>query len=256
MADNVALAAELLVATSGLWPEKPLGPGSANDAKALPKAWAGQIADLLAPGSRPTKSRKSPVIPYLPTWAKLNTRRTREDQVASAAINDPQISAAYQNKLVDARLYLHDSWHPLKLQTIVGPKLLEPATSELERCSDLYALVSDPSRMLDSLRAGSVLQADVDAIQTVYPEIYGLLSDLISGELLRQKARRKSYEPPYYAELAVQVFLGIPQGNPVEAVSTDQTSQTPEEPPQVDIKIDKPDLGTKAEKVADLGTGT
>src|SRR6185436_1932395 len=93
MEPNWALAGELLLAASGLWPTDPLTRDTAEEAEKLPKAWAEEMRALLE-GKPKRKPKQAPAIRYLATWKRLNVESDSEPLVAQ--LLDGRIAGAFK----------------------------------------------------------------------------------------------------------------------------------------------------------------
>lgn len=245
---NVKLAAECLVAVSGLYPSRPLRAGDARKAERLAGDWQKAVAGFFA-ASKPGRARATPEARYLATWKRLNTRQ--DDSRLIRKLTDPQIAMAYVVQLRRARDYLRAQWHPLTVKGLATRQLLEPGLSEQQRASDLYAMVNDPDRLVNALSSGSLLPEEMAAVRNVYPELWSMLAVLIRSEIVKQLGRRKRWEPLWWQEQSVRTLLGMAQDQEIKPVMA-QDGQPPG-PPQVKIGVkgggDKGDGLTRADRV-------
>jgi hypothetical protein len=244
---NVPLAAESLAAVGGIFRAELLGPTEAHEAERLPRDWQERVAELLDGRRRPGRPPKTKQVDYLHTWDRLTAQT--DDHTLIAGVGDELVGMAYLEQLQRARAYLKSVWAPLSISTLLGPKLLPPSLSEQQRGSDLYAAVNDPTTVLRDMSAGCLLPDQALAFRTVYPELAAMLSALVDAELLRRRARQKSYEVPYPAEKMLRVQRGMPAG---QAMTPLPAQAQPQAPPKLDIKITrKPnDLRTKAQSLS------
>jgi hypothetical protein len=222
-----ALAGELLQAVSGLWPAEPLTRKDGEAAEALPKQWAEEIRALLS-GAGTTKAREAPPIRYMATW-----RRLVEDEGAgdvTAQLQEPEVIAAYTAARERAVDYLTNEMRPVTVDELQGSRFLEPSVSQQLSANELIAAL-DPGRIVYGLRSGLVVPEAVELMRAVYPQVYGLLNQIIGAELLQQRARRASYRVPWRAEMALRAFLGSPVGT-TSATDTPE----PEQAAPIDFK--------------------
>lgn len=256
---NWALAGELLLAVSGLWPAHPLTPKDADAARALPKAWAEEIRVLLE-GGRKTKAPSSPPVRFLSTWKRLNDEEPDHADGLIALVENKQIADAYK-KARDATIdALKGPLRPVMIEDLQQTRLLEPSIGQQLLANEVVATANDPGRVVYSLRAGLVAADSVELVRLVYPSIDELVQRLIGIELQRQRARRASYRVPWSAEVVLRAYLGEPIGTagPVESVAAEgpegEQAQAPApEVPDIGIKRDRADVETKTDRVADLG---
>ncbi len=246
--DKIALAAECLVISTGLYPSKPIDRAHIKAAIGVPLEMEAEVKAFLA-RDKPARQLKIPEIDYLRAWKKLNTSQQHDELIA--LIGDPSIGAAYLNKLDDARKYLVDHWRPTRLMTLVGPKILPPATSEDQRCQALYAVANDARRSVGRLASCSVLAEEMHVVRTVFPEFYGMVSDMIKLELQRLSLRRATYEPKFWQETSAALYLGEPIAGGVTTINEDTIPPENSAPPEIDIATnrDKNATMTKADRV-------
>jgi hypothetical protein len=226
---NIPLAAEALLAVSGLWPKEPLSPEQERAARALPRQWQERVAAFMEQ-KRPSRARATPQISYLKTWDKLVAQH--QDELVIAGLVDEALAAAYLAKLRTARTYLQGLWRPLSQQTLVGPRLLPPSRSEQDRAADLHGLLAAPGTILDELASYTLQEDHVAALEAVYPELAAMLDAFVDGELIKGRARRQSYEVPWPQEKMLRLFRGLPYGQPIEALP-----RTEPEAPKVELHI-------------------
>jgi hypothetical protein len=251
VAANIPLAAECLVAISGVFPTEPLTTANANAAEALPKEWQQAIREFFE-AEKASKALPSPKIRYLALWKQLNRRQN--DAAIIVDLGEPAVALAYTARLKVARDYLHSQWQPLQLYDITGrATLLDPAPSENERCADLFAVVNSPTRLLEQLRAGSVLDAEVEAVAQVFPELRAMLGAFVYGEMMRQRRERSSWEPAFWQEVAVRALLGLPYNEVTPVKPPEQTQGGAATPPELDIQVNRKraDFETKTQRLGD-----
>lgn len=250
---NWALAGELLLATSGLWPSKPLLPKDAAAAMALPKEWAEEIEKLLE-GKPRTKPPSSPEVRFLATWKRLNDDEGFEG--ITALVENKKIASAYEKARNAALGYLTERLEPVMVDDLQQTRWLEPSIGQQFLANQLVATANDPGRVVYSLRAGLVAADAVDLVREVYPAIDALVQNLVSLELQRQRARRASYRVPWSAESVLRAYLGEPIGTaapeaPEEAQAAGPPPGMPEVP-TIDIRRNAEEAQTRTDRLTDL----
>lgn len=250
MPANVPLSAEALVAISGVFPEKPLRASDAAAARALPRQWKAQVSAFLS-AKTPERLRPAPKIRYMSTWRQLNQKHNDAETIA--LLEDPAIAMAYVARLKVARTYLRKEWRPLQIQGLYSWTLVDPSPSEGERCADLFAIVNKPGRLLEALAAGSLLDAEMDAVEAVFPELWGMLGAFIYGEAIRRRAEKKSWEPSYWQEVALRTLLDMPIGELSPVKPPEDAGGEPAPPPDLDIQVKRKreDLQTRTDRLGD-----
>jgi len=253
---NWALAGELLLAVSGIWPSEPLTPRQAAEAMALPKAWAEEIRKLLS-GAQKTQPPSSPQVRFLATWKKLNADDGADELVV--LVEDKKIADAYKaarDRVID---YLTGPLRPVMVEDLQQRRLLEPSVGQQLLANEVVATANDPGRVVYSLRAGLVAADSLELVRAAYPEIDLLIRRTIGIELQAQRTRRAGYRVPWSAELVLRGYLGEPTGvarpgssGEAGTPDADQAAQAMPDVPSIDIRRDRRDAETRVEKVADL----
>lgn len=248
--DKQALAAECLAMVTGLYPEKPIRKMDAEEAIGVPRATARAVSSFMDL-EEPEKPLKSADIGYLSTWTKLNTKQ--DDREVVATLDDPEVGAAYLNRLRDSRNYLKGQWRPTKITNLTGPQMLPPPRSEEDRCRDLYAMTNDARRILGRLASGCMLSEEIAALRANYPNFADMLGTMIRSEIARRSMRRKSYEVSRWQDTVIRVYLGEPFSAEVETMNAETAAPSPQAPPQFDIHMDKKrsQAMTNADRVQD-----
>lgn len=254
MEPNWALAGELLLAASGLWPTRPLDRRVAAAALTLPKEWAAELTKLMT-GAPATKPARAPAVKFLATWRRLIAAEDGSDLTTdqlAAEIISPEIAGAYKDVRKRALQYLQDEWGPVVVDDLQGSRLLGPSLSHQLRANQLVAVVGNPGRVVYHLRAGVVAPLELEALRAVYPATNELLSHLYNVELKRQREARASYRIPWSAEVVLRVLLGVPLGvaPPAEA---EAEARAAAEPPSIEIRREREDVETRTDRVTDLG---
>lgn len=244
--DRVQLAAELLLAVSGPFPTGPLSPADADAAQALAKEWATRVKAWLAPDAKRVKPGRTVQVNYLATWNRLNQRHA-DDQVI-LGIDSTEIAQAYLGKLRGAREYLRAQWRPLALDTVAGRKILVPGLSETQRASAVYAAVAGRTTVLDGLISGGLEAQQAEAFRACFPMVFEMARALAREAIFKQVTRRKGYEVPYHAEQSLRVLLGLPMGQPIQALN-----QPPKAPaaPKLDLTIKAVPKPTRAGELSE-----
>jgi len=219
---------------SGLFPTGPLGPKDAKEAERTPKEWAQRLRDYLD-RTRPLKVKRTKQVPYLATWNRLAVSHRDDDADAVTGMGSQELMDAYLAQLRACREYLKAEWKPLQRVTLLRSTLLPPSMSEQQRASALYALVSDPSRIIDYLEQGCLTSMDVKTMEATAPELAKMLGALVDAEIIARRTAKQSWDPLYWQEQGLRVLKGLPSGQPMKEIE----AQKAEEPPKVDIDISR-----------------
>jgi hypothetical protein len=246
--DDKALAAECLAAVTGLYPSSRILRGQVADAIAMPKRLMREVSAFFDQdeSSEPAKSEK---INYLATWERLNAGIPDDDKIE--ILEDAELGSLYLQLLQTGREYLQGQWRPTKITLLTGPKLLAPSTSEKARCQDLYAMVNDPTRILNRLNSCCVMAEEMAALNAVFPNFIMMLSDMINGEIYRRVQARKSYEVPYRQSIAIKMFAGESTADETETINAETQPAEQSAPPEFDIATKKRDSMTHADRITE-----
>ncbi len=247
--DEKQLASECLAAVTGLYPSGRVLRGQVAEAIALPKRMQREIAAFLGADAAATPA-KAEKINYLATWDRLNTPVEDSDKIG--VLDDAEIGSMYLQQLQTGREYLTGQWRPTRILLLTGPKLLAPSRSEEDRCRDLYAMVNDPTRIVNRLSSCCVMSEETAALRAVFPNFVEMISDMINGEIYKRSHQRKTYEVPYRQSVAIRMFAGEPVASEVETINAETAPPEQEAPPEFDIPTKKADALTKADKVSDM----
>ncbi len=242
------LAAECLAAVTGLYPSSRILRGQVADAIAMPKRLMREISAFFdqEEASEPAKSDR---INYLATWERLNAGIADDDKID--VLDDAEVGSLYLQQLQSGREYLKSQWRPTKITLLTGPKLLAPSTSEKARCQDLYAMVNDPTRIINRLNSCCVMAEELAGLNAVFPNFMAMLSDMINGEIYRRVQARKSYEVPYRQAIAIRMFAGMDVGDGIETINAETAPPEMSAPPEFDIATKKRDSMTHTDRVVE-----
>jgi hypothetical protein len=250
MEPNWALAGELLLAASGLWPTDPLTRDTAEEAEKLPKAWAEEMRALLE-GKPKRKPKQAPAIRYLATWKRLNIESDSEPLVAQ--LLDGRIAGAFKAVRDRALRYLQKELQPLVVDDLQGSRFLEPSLSQQLRGNQLVAVANNPGAVIYSLRAGVVSPDALELFHKVFPAIDDLVRRTYDRELMRQRTARASYRIPWPAEVVLRALFGVPMGTAPASPPASGGLAPEAQLPSIEIRRDRLEAQTRTDRVADLG---
>lgn len=246
-AQVVQTSAEALLAVTGLFPDmaKPIGKGQAADAAALPGRWLRRVSAWLE-AEKWARFRLQPMPAYLATYEKL-TAPIGLDEIGryTATIADQNISDAYKASLSNAREYARANWPVLSMDTATTPRLLEPGKPVVGQATAMLAVLDDPGRVLDELDMGTLTEDQAKAFRTCYPALYEMLRRFFEAEILRRRARVKSFTIPYARELQLRTLLGMPAEMSITEVQRPPPRMTSTGAPRLKIAVEP----TKAQRL-------
>lgn len=246
----MALAAEALLAVTGLFPTDPLGPAEGRDAKALPKQWKAAI-DAFLDAATPTKFDMPPHVDWEKTWAKLSAGIDQE-QIATvtASLVDDAIDQDFKVTLSNAWEYVRSRWPVYQMDTVSkrAPTLLPPGRVELGKAETLLATLDDPSRIVDEMRSHTLTYDQAAALKGVYPALYDMLKAILDEALDRREGAKKDFTVGHAKETVIRKLWGVPPG--VELSRVEPPAAKPGESAP-NIKIDFSRQETKAQSLQD-----
>lgn len=240
------LESEALVAVSGLFPEKPVGPGFGNEARLLPGRWRSEVKRFFD-ADKPERFRL-PRRPYEnSTMVELLTEMPDTIWLASR-IADPMTVDGYLSVLNNAREYVRAQWPILKLNTFTGERIVEPGAVSVLKAYNAFDIANSPARILDEMMSGSVDIEHTACLRTVYPNLFEMLLDMLDERKILEVARVKSYEIPWWKERVIRIIYNIPPEMSLEpAASEPPRFRQPEHEP---INIRFNDANTRGERIA------
>lgn len=120
---------------------------------------------------------------------------------------DESLAMEYAESLGTAVGYLQ-SIAPLEsVPTGLVSDPVRPGELDVSEFRRRYAVVDRPLSALDALCAGYLVPEEVEALKTVYPDLYDLMRQTLEQELIAALADKASYRLPYAKQQALEVFL-------------------------------------------------
>jgi hypothetical protein len=169
---------------------------------------------------------------------------------APLATTAPDVAAAYNQAQTNAVQYLAQAVprSPTPPQPM-APNTWTPSPSDKLAFHDKAEIVANPMRAIEHMQAGTLSDAHVDALRTIYPSIYGQMRT----EILKWSAAHPDAKLPMRERASVSKFLGTPMGGPgpiqqIQSLYANGT-QTPQPPGGPAKKT----AGPKATKLKSLG---
>lgn len=172
-----------------------------------------------AKGSRPAaladvyRARSSELRSHIETapdgkpQVRMATRRKIAAQLAPIAAADP-IAADRLETIAVRRLEYQASKIPRRPDLAgmqMGPDRWQPSDMEMRAFARHVAASEDPTGAVERLADGSITPEDVEAMSTVYPEMYADIQRQIMEQLGELRAQL-----PYQRRLALSIFSGVP----------------------------------------------
>lgn len=110
--------------------------------------------------------------------------------------------------------------------TQVSPFSPPVEPSEIEKMTfRRYAdAVLDPVGVMSRIHDGSLMKADLEALQAVYPKLYASMRDAVTEQMTQAITKKEMV--PYKTRLGVSMFLGAPVDRSLEPASIVSTQST------------------------------
>lgn len=203
----MSLTAEALVAVTGIFPEKPLGPLDGLAARQLPAEWKDQIRTFF----HQEKARKFRLYPRPAHEATLDKLLAAPDlAMLTSKLADPELVTEYGVALNNAREFMRQRWPSLKMETFTGQRLLEPGWTTMAAAWAVLAVVDRPARLLTEVLSATVAGDQVAACKVVYPELWKVLLATIKERKDTELAKKKSWTVSWPKERVLRILLELP----------------------------------------------
>jgi len=155
----------------------------------------------------------------------------------------PNVANAYNAKSIAAIKYLYESM-PKRLSEpgVFGNKKWKPSDYQLAKFDRQFAAVDNPFGIIEDLQNGTLTKDKVQAVQAVYPKLYGQIKQRIINVGIEQGYDHLAYN----SKLQMAVLLDIPMLKPGEVQGlqnsyTDNLDQKQEDqanqPMKRDVKL-------------------
>jgi hypothetical protein len=243
----VSLAAECLVATTGVLRPRRVTRSDGAEAARLPRQWRTAVREWIEQ-ERPRRFRLDQRPDHESTLENLTRGVSLEELADVHRELEAEMASAYDAQLSNAREYLRALWPALALDTPMGPRALEPSLTELGDAYAALAVVERPERILDELRMGTLQDAQVQALAAVYPGLLQMLQAMIQEEILRQLTRRRGWSMRWWHEQLWRQLLGLPPELPLSEVKQPPARAASPAPIQIEFR----EQASKAERIAAL----
>ncbi|MCA1824406.1 MAG: hypothetical protein LC640_09135 [Frankia sp.] len=155
-------------------------------------------------------------VPDLPEWdydeviALLPNAQNEVRQVENVSgFYDIDLAMEYAESLGTAVGYLQSiaPVEPMVQMVATERTGVRPGELDVSEFRRRYAVVDRPLTALDALCAGILVPEEVEALSTVYPELYAAMRTSLEQEMIAAVAAKESYRLPYAKQTALEVFL-------------------------------------------------
>lgn len=126
---------------------------------------------------------------------------------APFAAGSPELGAAYQAQMMHTMSYLHDAVpRPPVAPSLFGPHDFEPSHADRLAFHDKAEIVANPMAAMGHVARGTLSDAHLDALRTVWPSVYGMMQ----REILQFAGEHPDVKLPYPERQSVAKFMGQP----------------------------------------------
>lgn len=131
-----------------------------------------------------------------------HAQETLSSQADGIAEHAPRTAEAFQMSAARAAAFLNSKAPVLPPPTALGRKP-ELSSEEKWKFDRYYEAVNQPTRILEHAVAGTLTPMDVEAVKTVYPELYDEMTKATLEKVMAHKG-----EVPYRRRLMLSILLG------------------------------------------------
>jgi hypothetical protein len=181
----------------------------------MPRLWTARLKEWLGQPQKPWKFREPPK-----DMEKIFERcAAAMDPLDNAKLleglgEDPDTVANFIPDLALTRKYIVDSWPAQSLMTLKGPELQPLASDEEGDMEAIYAVLRDPTVVLQELESWSLEPLQATAFRTCYPDLFEWTATTLQKLIGERAALHKSWEPAWEQEAQVGVLQGLPPEEP------------------------------------------
>lgn len=223
-----ALSVDCLLGVVGLMPEEVTRRQMAQ-AATLPEKFAAR-AKAWWNRKEPAAYKDVKVGDLDELFDKISAEPTREEieQWHAAAGDDAEIIEDFTISLKNARTYLKQQWPRIQLVTFAGTRLADLSVEDEAEVASLFAVLNEPTRVLDEMDSATLSPSQATAFRQVYPSLYGHYWDAIQLGAADKGKGSLEWMPDESQEIALAILTGKPQGAlPYE--SEQQQGQAPKQ---------------------------
>jgi len=131
----------------------------------------------------------------------------------------PNISGAAAQTVSRMATYLN-TVEPKQPKTTGIESALPPApTVHQDKYNHVLKVVEQPLFILNKVKNNTIIPEEIQAMKTIYPQLYDSLSEQITKEMIDHKTKNKTI--PYRTKLGIAMFLG----QPLDSTMTPQSIQ-------------------------------
>ena len=237
------LEADCLLAVAGLTPGA-FTAAQRRQAMALPELFRARALAWWTADRKPFVEVKSPDLDKLFDAITTDVPRVALESWMRAGGDDPDYVLDLQIGITRARQYLVAQWPRITLQTYAGPRLMPLAIDDEAEVVSLWAVLDEPTRILDEMDAGTLTSSQANAFRNVYPALHAhYMSALQEGA-----AASVAADPDWMPDEAQELILSMLTGRPIGALPPTDAAASPAEAPSPSKDLGAGKAATQADK--------
>lgn len=220
------LAAESLVAITGLWPAAH-APSERDRLAAygLLERWKRRLARWLRePRPSSFKWIAPPVEKELEKKVLAVVSADQEEQIRMF-LGDLDLARDYLDTIRNGRGYLEKAW-PRIPEPGLMPKTFPLSSQELEELWEIVRVLDAPEILFDELDSYSITERMIEAAVVVYPELISAVRELLDEVLIEHATKGKTLSPE--KEDLIRIFKGLPRDAVLQIETLKPTSKNTE----------------------------
>jgi len=170
--------------------------------KGVPAGIAGAVGNNKEENRKVFQKRSRQISDMMadPIMAMNKVQGLTEQTFATA----PNVSGAVQMSAIRATQFLYSKLPSQTPTSPLGPVPVVP-DSEVSKFNNIYDVVDNPLLALHQISNGTLRKYTVEAVATVYPELYGEMQAAIYRQLTSSKTK-----PTHQTKLMLSMFTGQP----------------------------------------------
>jgi hypothetical protein len=134
-----------------------------------------------------------------------------------AGIGDPTLARGAVDVASRIIEYLKPLMPKSERATAAGPVPVQPSAQDLAAFRRVYQVADDPLLVLRDLNEGCLSRGQVRSFQQLYPQLYGLLGDVVPEVLANIKSGRgANWQLPRRKEQGLKLLLGQDTSSPLQ----------------------------------------
>lgn len=223
------LATDCLMATVGLMPDEVTSRQRAA-AATLPDTFASRAASWWT--EEKPKKFSAPKVPKLDViFDKIALPPTQPEVKAwlhESPDDDDDTALLLYLAITQARKLLVDRWPRIVLASFAGERLMPLAVDDQAEVASLFAVLNEPTRILDEMDMNSLSPSQAEVFRTAYPELFTHYRFALGDGAAKLAKKDPAWMPTEKQSVLLSVLTGRPAGvltYEAEAPSKDKPKQ-------------------------------